>query len=199
MVQKSAYSAVTCRMRAAGAHRGARRAERRGARRAERRGARRADAGADAREAGAGADARECRCRRGCARARHRKTPRELDGNGCPAEAPYGCFLPDLTRFGTYRHPNPSNARGVQGTFYRKAGASVENPPLSDWGQAGTADEKLDRPRGPKRKHVCASRPSQRPRCGGATIARALGRTPHQRAARDEHQETGTSKPVVTR
>ena len=44
---------------------------------------------------------------------RHRKTPRVLDGNGCPAEAPYGCFLPDLTRFGTYRHPNPSNARGV--------------------------------------------------------------------------------------
>ena len=44
---------------------------------------------------------------------RHTKTPRGLDGNGCPAEAPYGCFLPDLTKFGTYRHPNPSNARGV--------------------------------------------------------------------------------------
>ena len=33
-----------------------------------------------------------------------------LDGFGCPTEAPYGCFLPDLTRFGTCRHPNPSNA-----------------------------------------------------------------------------------------
>lgn len=42
-----------------------------------------------------------------------KKTPRALDGSGCPAEAPYGCFLPDLTRFGTYRHPNPSNAQGV--------------------------------------------------------------------------------------
>ena len=30
-----------------------------------------------------------------------------------PSEAPYGCFLPDLTRFGTYRHPNPSSAHGA--------------------------------------------------------------------------------------
>lgn len=37
-----------------------------------------------------------------------------LDGSGCPTEAPYGCFLPDLTRFGTCRHPNPSNALGVR-------------------------------------------------------------------------------------
>ena len=38
------------------------------------------------------------------------KSARALDGFGCPTEAPYGCFLPDLTRFGTYRHPNPPNA-----------------------------------------------------------------------------------------
>ena len=37
-----------------------------------------------------------------------------LDGFGCPTEAPYGCFLPDLTRFGTCRHPNPSNALGAR-------------------------------------------------------------------------------------
>ena len=37
-----------------------------------------------------------------------------LDGSGCPTEAPYGCFLPDLTRFGTCRHPNPSNALGAR-------------------------------------------------------------------------------------
>ena len=30
-----------------------------------------------------------------------------LGGNGCPPEAPYGCFLPDLTRFEVLRHPNP--------------------------------------------------------------------------------------------
>ena len=39
-----------------------------------------------------------------------KKKARALDGFGCPTEAPYGCFLPDLTRFGTCRHPNPSNA-----------------------------------------------------------------------------------------
>ena len=38
------------------------------------------------------------------------KSARAFDGFGCPTEAPYGCFLPDLTRFGTCRHPNPSNA-----------------------------------------------------------------------------------------
>ena len=27
------------------------------------------------------------------------KSARALDGFGCPTEAPYGCFLPDLTRF----------------------------------------------------------------------------------------------------
>ena len=42
------------------------------------------------------------------------KSARALDGSGCPAEAPYGCFLPDLTRFGTCRHPNPSNALGAR-------------------------------------------------------------------------------------
>ena len=57
----------------------------------------------------------------------HTKTPRVLNGNGCPAEAPYGCFLPDLTRFGTYRHPNPLNARGVQEISYPILGAQVEN------------------------------------------------------------------------
>ena len=41
------------------------------------------------------------------------KSARALDGFGCPTEAPYGCFLPDLTRFGTCRHPNPSNALGA--------------------------------------------------------------------------------------
>lgn len=41
------------------------------------------------------------------------KKPYALDGSGCPSEAPYGCFLPDLTRFGTYRHPNPSSAHGA--------------------------------------------------------------------------------------
>ena len=43
------------------------------------------------------------------AKSTHKKCA--FEGNGCPAEAPYGCFLPDLTRFGTYRHPNPSNAQ----------------------------------------------------------------------------------------
>ena len=42
------------------------------------------------------------------------KSARALDGFGCPTEAPYGCFLPDLTRFGTCRHPNPSNALGAR-------------------------------------------------------------------------------------
>ena len=42
------------------------------------------------------------------------KKARALDGFGCPTEAPYGCFLPDLTRFGTCRHPNPSNALGAR-------------------------------------------------------------------------------------
>ena len=42
------------------------------------------------------------------------KNARALDGFGCPTEAPYGCFLPDLTRFGTCRHPNPSNALGAR-------------------------------------------------------------------------------------
>ena len=42
----------------------------------------------------------------------HKKSA--LDGSGCPTEAPYGCFLPDLTRFGTCRHPNPSNALGAR-------------------------------------------------------------------------------------
>lgn len=42
------------------------------------------------------------------------KSARALDGSGCPTEAPYGCFLPDLTRFGTCRHPNPSNALGAR-------------------------------------------------------------------------------------
>lgn len=45
---------------------------------------------------------------------RAKKKARALDGFGCPTEAPYGCFLPDLTRFGTCRHPNPSNALGVR-------------------------------------------------------------------------------------
>lgn len=62
-----------------------------------------------------------------CDRPFHTKTPRVLNGNGCPAEAPYGCFLPDLTRFGTYRHPNPLNARGVQEISYPILGAQVEN------------------------------------------------------------------------
>ena len=43
-----------------------------------------------------------------------KKSARALDGFGCPTEAPYGCFLPDLTRFGTCRHPNPSNALGTR-------------------------------------------------------------------------------------
>ena len=43
-----------------------------------------------------------------------KKAPSALDGFGCPTEAPYGCFLPDLTRFGTCRHPNPSNALGAR-------------------------------------------------------------------------------------
>lgn len=42
------------------------------------------------------------------------KSARAFDGFGCPTEAPYGCFLPDLTRFGTCRHPNPSNALGAR-------------------------------------------------------------------------------------
>lgn len=42
------------------------------------------------------------------------KSARALDGSGCPTEAPYGCFLPDLTKFGTCRHPNPSNALGAR-------------------------------------------------------------------------------------
>ena len=62
-----------------------------------------------------------------CDRPFNAKTPRVLNGNGCPAEAPYGCFLPDLTRFGTYRHPNPLNARGVQEISYPILGAQVEN------------------------------------------------------------------------
>ena len=62
-----------------------------------------------------------------CDRSFNAKTPRALNGNGCPAEAPYGCFLPDLTRFGTYRHPNPLNARGVQEISYPILGAQVEN------------------------------------------------------------------------
>ena len=33
-----------------------------------------------------------------CDRPFHTKTPRVLNGNGCPAEAPYGCFLPDQIR-----------------------------------------------------------------------------------------------------
>lgn len=45
---------------------------------------------------------------------RHQNSARALDGFGCPTEAPYGCFLPDLTRFGTCRHPNPSNALGAR-------------------------------------------------------------------------------------
>ena len=32
-----------------------------------------------------------------------------LHGIGRPSEAPYGCFLPDLTRFGTWRRPTPCN------------------------------------------------------------------------------------------
>ena len=47
-------------------------------------------------------------------RGRKRKGTGALDGSGCPSEAPYGCFLPDLTRFGTCRHPNPSNALGAR-------------------------------------------------------------------------------------
>lgn len=71
--------------------------------------------------------ARTAPCGRCCDRPFNAKTPRVLNGNGCPAEAPYGCFLPDLTRFGTYRHPNPLNARGVQEISYPILGAQVEN------------------------------------------------------------------------
>ena len=53
------------------------------------------------------------RALRGLVKPRKKKA-RALDGFGCPTEAPYGCFLPDLTRFGTCRHPNPSNALGAR-------------------------------------------------------------------------------------
>lgn len=78
----------------------------------------------------------------------HAKTPRVLNGNGCPAEAPYGCFLPDLTRFGTYRHPNPLNARGVQKISYPILGTQVEKQ-----FHAGTSSPQShgDIPPGPER------------------------------------------------
>ena len=79
-----------------------------------------------------------------------KKTPRVLDGNGCPSEAPYGCFLPDLTRFGTYRHPNPSNARGV--FFYDNRSARRRRYPSEFSHPPDTT------PRGSAREHEGARR-----------------------------------------
>ena len=69
--------------------------------------------------------------RRRAYRLHSKNAPSALDGSGCPAEAPYGCFLPDLTRFGTYRHPNPSStlaARALYGSGFARPrrGAGVE-------------------------------------------------------------------------
>ena len=68
------------------------------------------------------------------------KSARALDGFGCPTEAPYGCFLPDLTRFGTCRHPNPSNALGARYILPAPARwGKVANlgRGLFDWGHQG--------------------------------------------------------------
>ena len=54
-------------------------------------------------------------------------------GPGHPTEAAYGCFLPDLTRFATYRRPSPSAGavRSADYTPHARRGEARERASLS--------------------------------------------------------------------